>query len=200
MKKRLLALTAVMILVLSVCMTSALAYETMYVRTGNGKTLNVRSEPATGDNVLLRLPYGEQVTVDYHLGNGWSCIMLAGAYDVGYVQTKFLVSKNPGKYVPSSADADLMPKATSKESYTMDQLNEVLKTARKVANPYTVTLYPTRSSGWVYMRWVPSRNSQYVATYAGGTQVEVIAEIKDWYQVRDTATGNVGFVYTSYIH
>lgn len=197
MMKRFLILVASLVLVMSVCMTSALAYETMYVKTGNGKTLNVRSEPATGDNVLLRFPYGHQVTVNYHLGNGWTCIMLAGAYDVGYVQTKFLVSKDPGKYVPSSADAELAKPATSMESYTMEQLNEVLKTARSVT-PYTVTLYPTRSSGWVYLRWVPSRNSNYVTTYAGGQQVQVIAELKNWYQVQD-ADGKVGFVYTSYV-
>ncbi|MBQ8073937.1 MAG: SH3 domain-containing protein [Clostridia bacterium] len=197
MMKRFLILVASLVLVMSVCMTSALAYETMYVKTGNGKTLNVRSEPATGDNVLLRFPYGHQVTVNYHLGNGWTCIMLAGAYDVGYVQTKFLVSKDPGKYVPSSADAELAKPATSMESYTLEQLNEVLKTARSVT-PYTVTLYPTRSSGWVYLRWVPSRNSNYVTTYAGGQQVQVIAELKNWYQVQD-ADGKVGFVYTSYV-
>ena len=199
--KRFLILVASLVLVLSVCMTSALAYETMYVKTGNGKTLNVRSEPSTADrnNVILQWPYGHQVVVDYHLGNGWTCVMLAGQYDCGYVQTKYLVSKDPGKYVPTSADAELAKPATSKESYTLDQLNEVLKTARSVT-PYNVTLYPTRSSGWVYLRWVPSRNAQYVTTYSGGQEVQVLAELKDWYQVQDPETGKVGFVYTSYVH
>ena len=178
MAKRFLTLIAAMVLVLSVCMPSALAYETMYVRTGNGKTLNVRAEPVMGSEVLLKFEYGQAVTVDYHLGNGWTCIMLAGAYDVGYVQTKFLVKNNPGKYVPTSADAALAKPATSKESYTMEQLNTVLATARSVA-PYTVTLYPTRSSGWVYMRWVPSKNSQQVTTFSSGKEVKVIAELKD---------------------
>ena len=199
MAKRFLTLIAAMVLVLSVCMPSALAYETMYVRTGNGKTLNVRAEPVMGSEVLLKFEYGQSVTVDYHLGNGWTCVMLAGAYDVGYVQTKFLVNKDPGKYVPTSADAALAKPATSKESYTMEQLNTVLATARSV-NPYTVTVYPTRSSGWVYLRWVPSKNSQQVTTFPGGKEVKVIAELKDWYQVEDPDTGKVGFVYTSYVH
>ena len=199
MAKRFLTLIAAMVLVLSVCMPSALAYETMYVRTGNGKTLNVRAEPVMGSEVLLKFEYGQAVTVDYHLGNGWTCVMLAGAYDVGYVQTKFLVKNNPGKYVPTSADAALAKPATSKESYTMEQLNTVLATARSVA-PYTVTLYPTRSSGWVYMRWVPSKNSQQVTTFSSGKEVKVIAELKDWFQVEDPDTGKVGFVYTSYVH
>ena len=136
----------------------------------------------------------------YHLGNGWSCVRLAGKFDQdGYVMTKFLVSKKPGKYVPSSADAALAQPATSKESFTMDQLNEVLKTGRSVA-PYTITLYPTRASGWVYLRWVPSRNSQQIATFPAGKDVRVIAELKDWYQIEDPDTGVVGFVNSSYVH
>ena len=200
MIKRFLVLIAALVLVMSACMTSALAYDRMYVKTGNGKTLNVRSEPTTAaDNVILKFPYGTEVVVDYHLGNGWTCIMLAGQYDAGYVQTKFLVSSNPGKYVPSSADADLAKPATSKDSYTIEQLNNVLATGHKV-NSYMVTLYPTRSSGWVYLRWVPSRTANQLAKYGSGKEVRVIAELKDWYQVQDPDTGAVGFVYTSYVH
>ena len=198
--KRMLTMVAALVLVLCTFVTGAMADTTMYVRTGNGKTLNVRSEPNTGDNVIYRFQYGQEVIVAYHLGNGWSCVRLAGAFDQdGYVMTKFLVNEKPGKYVPSSADAELAQPATSKESFTMDQLNEVLKTGRSVA-PYTITLYPTRASGWVYLRWVPSRNAQQIATYPGGKEVRVIAELKDWYQIEDPETGVVGFVNSSYVH
>ncbi len=198
--KRILTMAAALVLLMSVFMTGALADKTMYVRTGNGKTLNVRSEPNTGDNIIFRFEYGQEVTVAYDLGNGWSCVRLAGRFsDDGYVMTKYLVSSKPGKYVPTSADAELAKPATSKESFTMDQLNEVLKTGKAVT-PYTITLYPTRASGWVYLRWVPSRNAQKITTYPGGTEVRVIAEMKDWYQVEDPATGVVGFVNSSYVH
>ena len=103
-----LTMVAALVLVLCTFVTGAMADTTMYVRTGNGKTLNVRSEPNTGDNVIYRFQYGQEVTVAYHLGNGWSCVRLAGAFDQdGYVMTKFLVNEKPGKYVPSSADAEL---------------------------------------------------------------------------------------------
>ncbi len=198
--KKVLVMAAVLAVLMSVFMAGAMADTTMYVKTGNGKTLNVRSEPNAGDNVIFRFEYGQEVTVAYNLGNGWSCVRLAGRFsNDGYVMTKFLVSQKPGKYVPSSADAELAKPATSKESFTMEQLNEVLKTGKSVT-PYTITLYPTRASGWVYLRWVPSRNAQQIATYAGGKEVRVIAELKDWYQVEDPDTGVVGFVNSSYVH
>ncbi len=49
------------------------------------------------------------------------------------------------------------------------------------------------------MRWIPSRYSRQIATYSANQQLTVIAELKDWYQVQDPATGRVGFVYKSYI-
>lgn len=198
--KKFLAMTAVLVVLMSVLAVGAMADTVMYVKTGNGKTLNVRSEPNAGDNVIYRFEYGQEVYVAYHLGNGWSCVRLAGAFDSdGYVMTKFLVSSKPGKYVPTSADAELAKPATSKESFTMEQLNEVLKTGKAVT-PYNITLYPTRASGWVYLRWVPSRNAQKITTYPGGQVVRVIAELKDWYQVEDPETGVVGFVNSSYVH
>ena len=130
--KRMLTMVAALVLVLCTFVTGAMADTTMYVRTGNGKTLNVRSEPNTGDNVIYRFQYGQEVIVAYHLGNGWSCVRLAGAFDQdGYVMTKFLVNEKPGKYVPSSADAELAQPATSKESFTMDQLNEAHLTPKR---------------------------------------------------------------------
>ena len=69
----------------------------------------------------------------------------------------------------------------------------------KPVTPYTITVRPTRASGWVYMRWLPSRNAAQAATYGANQQLTVLAELKDWYQVQDPATGRVGFIYKSYI-
>lgn len=198
--KRFLAMTAILVVLMSVLAAGAMADSVMYVKTGNGKSLNVRSEPNNGDNVIYHFEYGQEVYVAYHLGNGWSCVRLAGKFNSdGYVMTKFLVSSKPGKYVPTSADTNTAKAASSKESYTIDQLNEILKTGKAVT-PYNITLYPTRASGWVYLRWAPSRNVHQITTYPGGQEVRVIAELKDWYQVEDPTTGVVGFVNSSYVH
>ena len=37
----------------------------MYVKTDNGKSVNVRSTPSTGDNIIGTAPYGHEVLVDW---------------------------------------------------------------------------------------------------------------------------------------
>ena len=46
----------------------------MYVYTDDGKTLNVRSDPSVGNNLLGRLEYGAAVSVRMTNANGWACI------------------------------------------------------------------------------------------------------------------------------
>ena len=86
----------------------------------------------------------------------------------------------------------------TKDASTVTQLNALVASAKKV-EPYTVTVRPTRASGWVYMRWFPSRSANELATFGANYQLTVIAELKDWYQVSDPATGKVGFIYKSYV-
>ena len=69
----------------------------------------------------------------------------------------------------------------------------------KYVEPYTVTVRPIRASGWAYMRWFPSRSAEAMATFGANYELTVIAELKDWYQVSDPATGKVGFIYKSYV-
>ena len=84
------------------------------------------------------------------------------------------------------------------DHYVMSRYLVKLASAKPVT-PYTITVRPTRASGWVYMRWLPSRNAAQAATYGANQQLTVLAELKDWYQVQDPATGRVGFIYKSYI-
>ena len=113
--------------------------------------------------------------------------------------SRYLVRNKPAPYDPSSAPAETGSKNFDTASATtVEQMNTLLASAKPVA-PYTVTVRPVRASGWVCMRWLPSRNSTQIATYSGSQQLTVIAELKDWYQVEDPDTGRVGFVYKSYI-
>ncbi len=59
---------------------------------------------------------------------------------------------------------------------------------------YTIRTRPTRSSGWVDLRWAPTQGSAIVATYRAGKELKVIRETPNWYQVEDTELGNVGFI------
>ncbi len=67
-------------------------------------------------------------------------------------------------------------------------------------DPYIITLRATaRSNGVANVRWAPSKKSKLLAAYPSGTQMRVIAELKNWYQVEDLVTGAVGYVNTAYV-
>jgi len=192
--KRILTLTVALALLLGMMLpASSLAAYNMFVYTSNGKSLNVRSEPTVGDNIIQTIPFGHEVAVDYHLGNGWTALIW-GSYGTAYVQTRFLSSEKPSrKPSPQPSGGSSSDNAT-----TVSSLNTIFKTYKKV-NPYTVTVRPTRSSGWVNLRFAPSKSTEVMATYNLNDQVIVIAELKDWYQVQDPVNGTVGYMSTAFV-
>ena len=197
-------------LMLAVMMLAALASAAvadgngtpMYVYTKNGKPLLVRSSMSTTeDNVIDTLPYGAKVFTYGSPEPGWTYIEYDGKMGPRYVMSRYLVKNKPAPYEPSGSGSS--SQASSKDfdtrsATTVEQINTLLASAKAV-EPYTVTVRPNRASGWVYMRWLPSRYSEQLAVYGANYVLTVIAELKDWYQVEDPETGSVGFVYKSYI-
>ena len=116
--------------------------------------------------------------------------------------SRYLVKNKPAPYDPSARPAEPAAKSgrnfDSKAATTVEQINTLLAAAKTV-EPYSVTVRPVRASGWVYMRWLPSKNAKLLATYGANQELTVIAELKDWYQVQDPSNGSVGFIYKSYI-
>ena len=167
-----------------------------YVYTKNGKGLNVRSSMSTADNsnIIGSLAYGTKV-ITYGVRNGWAMIDYGNT--TGYIMYRYLVKSKPAPYKPSDPSEQNTADTTMNAS-TVAQLNALIVSAKTV-EPYTVTVRPTRASGWVYMRWFPSRAANEMATFGANYQLTVIAELKDWYQVSDPATGKVGFIYKSYV-
>lgn len=200
MKRALGAILAVMLLV---TLISAAAEDgggrTMWVRTQNGKGLLVRTSPTAVDdsNVAGVLPYGAKVVCYGHNGAGWAVIEYGGHYD-HYVMYRYLTDRDPGPYQPGTTPAGRDSASSTKNAATVAQMNALVSSA-KFVTPYNVTVRPVRASGWVYLRWFPSKNAAVVATYSANAQLTVIAELKDWYQVQDPATGKIGFVYRSYV-
>lgn len=199
--KKTLALVLVLAMALVVFIPTSYAVDTMYVYTENGKTLNVRSSPVTGDNVIGHLPYGSQVGVDHFLNNGWACIVWGGAGDA-YVQSRFLQWYEPGPKPTPKPTARPTAKPTAAPQPAVDtlltELNTEFRAARQVAT-YTVTARPARASGWVNLRWAPSQDTEVITTYNSGEQLNVICELLNWYQVEDPETGVVGFIMKNYV-
>lgn len=169
----------------------------MYVCTKNGKALLVRSSMNAADdsNIIGTLSYGQKVII-YGQENGWA--VMDWGNTAGYVMYRYLVREKPAPFNPSASTEKKTNEFTTKSASTVSQMNTLL-TSAKYVTPYTVTVRPTRASGWVYMRWFPSKSAKEMATFSGNYSLTVIAELKDWYQVSDPATGKVGFIYKSYV-
>jgi len=192
-----------LVLALLVMTASAVMAESqgtkMYVYTENGKGLNVRSSMSTSENNIVdSLPYGAEVFAYGSPKAGWTYIEYGNKLGPRYVMSRYLVKNKPAPYNPSPDPTPDPKNFDTREATTVEQVNTLLASVKTVT-PYTVTVRPTRSSGWVYLRWIPSRHSTQIATFAANYELTVIAELKDWYQVEDPATGKVGFIYKSYI-
>lgn len=184
--KKLVALLTAVALLLTVMASFASAegtgfgLGTMFVYTENGKGLNVRSSPETGENIIGSLPYGASVDVTGFDGS-WARISYSGG--TAWVQSRFLQWYAPGP------KPDPQPAPGSDTSQTNAELNS------EVSIPQTaVQAQAKRSSGWVNMRVSPSKNTRRVQTCPDGAQLIAFAETTNWYHVTDPATGNSGYI------
>ena len=179
---------------------------TMYVYTDNGKGLNVRSTPYVGNNIIGLAPYGSKLTVIRFLDNGWACIKWDKIGEA-YVQSRFLqwyeptplspVTAAPRPTVAPTVQPTAVPYTTPVYTDPLADLNREFHTARLVT-PFVVQVRPSRASGWVNMRWAPSKDAEVQATYRSGAQLTVIAETQSWYQVADPNTEATGFMMKNY--
>ncbi len=202
MLKKSVSLIAALLLCL-LAATSALA-DTYYVKTDNGKTLNVRWTDDTSHAVMAHLPYGTAVDVLATTKNGtWALINYKGQTDNGefvdcdaYVMMRFLSKTQPGKYEKktSGSTAGSAGSAGTDAAKILADMNREFASARQVTAPYTVKARPSRASGWVNLRWAPVKQAERIATCKQGKELTVLAELNHWYQVEDPATGMIGFI------
>ena len=189
MKKK-LALSLAILMVAVLAVTAVASAQIMYVKTGNGKTLNVRSNPWKADNnIMAQVAYGTALNVEYYVNSTWACVTLATGSDEGFVQTQYLVSYYPGAYVPTKTST------TTNSKYA----DESYSSFRQVEN-YKVTVCNSRSGAVAKLRWAPSKSAALVDTLYAGDSVTVLAEGKNWYQVQDDKSGAVGFINTNFLN
>jgi len=189
MTKRILAMAVAVMLVMALYIPAATADYIMYVYTANGRTLNAREYRNTDAKVLLNLKYGQEVWVDADLNNGWTRLNAAGALDYVYVQSRYLVPNPPGpKPTPKPGGG-----GSSSSTSIQSDIDAEFKAAHLV-NEYSVETRNSRATGVVNMRWAPSKKAPLIESYKNGATLTVIAELKDWRQVRDDETGAVGFI------
>ncbi len=186
--KKLLAILAAAVLLLAAAVPFAsaegnsLGLGTMFVFTENGKSLNVRSAPETGDNIIGSVPYGAEVHVTGFEG-AWARIGYLGGS--AWVMSRFLQW-----YAPDSRPA---PQPEPVPDPDAGQADAELRS--EVSIPLTsMQAQASRSSGWVNMRVSPSKSSSRIQTCPDGAPLTAFAETTSWYHVTDPATGNSGYI------
>lgn len=131
-----------------------------YVKTPDGKSLNLRRSASSGNNTLMMIPHGEQVAV-LKSGNPWTKITYAGK--TGYVMSRFLQSSKPGAVNQANKPAESAPDsqaplAAQGTAYINTQAGRFLNlrnspstSGRNIIDkiPYnTAVAYSSRQNGW----------------------------------------------------
>ena len=148
-----------------------------YVNTANKKSLNMRSSTDLGNNILTSIPNGAAVVVYEFLNNNtWAHIGYGGRD--GYVMTRYL-SLTPPSTQPSTTES--LSFKDFKSTY------------------YLASVKPSTPSGYVNMRWAPSKSTAVHDIYYSGSTLQVIAESKTWCQVYDTQKNICGFMMKEFL-
>ena len=208
MMKKFVTLTIAVLLCL-LAASAALA-ETYYVKTDDGKTVNVRWTDDTQHAVMAQLPYGTAVDVlATTKGGKWALVNYKGMTEDGeyvdtdaYIMMRFLSKTYPGEYQrksSGSSGSSSSSGSTGDAAKILSDMNREFASARMVEIRYTVIARPTRASGWVNLRWAPSTESERIATCNQGKELIVLAETKNWYQVEDPETSMIGFIKRSFV-
>lgn len=192
MTKRSISFILVLVLALSICLPAlGLANNFMYVVTANGKSLNFRTSPHThSNNKIGNIPFGAQVWVETRINGGeWSYITYNN--EKGYVMSRYLQANKP-THKPT-------PRPTKKPGTTPTPSSSALNFDKFVTANYTAVVRPSTPSGFVHMRWAPSKQYRVIRDYYAGSQLEIIAQNDTWAQVRDVQTGVVGFMMRAFL-
>ena len=159
---------------------------TMYVKTANGGTLNVRNVPGTADKSIIgRLDYGTAVTV---LG--------VSKDDAAWVQIRYSKAKEGTAWVMVKF---LSMDAPSAADIAQAEINHQMMYYKDVAR-FTVAARPSNpATGWVNLRNNPGMGADMIATLVDGQRLTVIGETLDWYKAVDSVTGLTGYVMKTFV-
>ena len=197
MKNKMIAALMALVLIVSACAViptvSVAEPLPMYVYTANGKTLNVRSDPSMGKNVIGTLKYGEKVMVEFINSTGWAVIFYKDKE--AYVQARFLQDKKPG---PKPTE-DPKKKEQDQQKAEQEKLNKELKSEKEIEEPFYIAVRATRTSGWVNFRVGPSKITSRVASLPDGKELIAVGETSNWYRARDPETQKIGYIHKNFV-
>ncbi len=168
----------------------------MYVKTANGKPVNVRSGPGKEYQAIGSAAYGHQVLADWsYAGNdGWTRVVWGSMGD-GYIMSRFLVDYDPGEAPEPSREEKEKQEAEAEQK----KLEKELKSEKPVEEYFYVAARPARASGWVNFRSGPSKATSRISSFGDGKELLVMGETTNWYRVQDPETQKVGYIHKNYV-
>ena len=188
MKKTLAVLLVLTLLVPIVALAGGFGLGTMYVYTSNGKALNVRSTPDTGDNIIGHLNFGDACDVVGFYGD-WAEIKWGDT--TAYVQKRFLQWYEPKDKPQPQPTKD--PDAGEKAKMQQELDSEV------AIDPITLEVHATRASGRINLRQEPSKIAKRLDSFDDGVQLQANAETINWYRVIDPKNNQPGYIHKNYV-
>ena len=184
MKRKWLSLIAlVMIAVLCTPVIALGGTNIFFVDTANKKSLNMRSDCTMGDNIIANIPYRAEVTVfEFLAGDAWARVEYNGR--TGFVMSRYLSGTRPASGGGSGGGSSSST-TISYKGFTPTN--------------YTAAVRPSNPSGYVNMRWAPSKSTSVHEVYYAGETLQVIADNGTWCQVYDTSRNICGFMMKQFL-
>ena len=93
--------------------------------------------------------------------------------------------------------ACLVPAAVAEEvAVSVDPFEEITAEfdGAETVEPYQVVTHPARVTGWVSLRFAPSRSATLMATYTAKQPLTVRMETPHWLLVENEKTGDIGYI------
>ena len=181
----------VLALVLTLIAGTALA-ETMYVNTPNGGNVNLREGPGSEYDVLCHVGFGKAVNVIEMLaGSSWVNCSYDGNY--GYISMRYLSYNKPVK--PTARPTSRVTARPTSKPVTDESIY-----ANFVDERYVASVKPSTPTGFVHMRWAPTKSAPVAKDYVNGQTLYVLKANANWCQVFDPDTMTFGYMMRSFIN
>jgi len=140
----------------------------------NGGVLNVRNKANKGATILLKLSNGSQLMVKGYTGS-WLQVEVNGL--TGFVPSRYVTGAIQTAPAASYVAQAQLPQTQNSGYYA-------------IVNP---------TNNFVNMRATPSTDSQVINVYYYGYRLKVIAQMGEWSQVYDEATGRTGYMSSRFL-
>lgn len=193
--KKFVSILLLTVLMLSVLLPAVcLGETTAWVKTNNGKGLNMREEPNKNARIVKVLDYGTQLIVHEFI-DGWALVEPAdwSMSNPFWVSTNYLVYSDPGPR-PTTRPTARPTSRPIDDDDTLRTLDSVCKKIKYLSEPYHAVIKTSRPTNFVHLRWYPNTSARYIEEYLCDTEILVLAEGGKWSQVQIADDGYVGFI------